>query len=109
MHVVQLVVAAGEPSPGLPRWLRVCFISLTVLDPLAAFLLLPRYRTGVVLAVLVLTTDAFASALANYAYDQAPGVTAGRLGQEVITLLTLGSLAAAPSRRRATSRHRQAR
>lgn len=109
VHVVQLVAAAGAPYPGLPQWLRVYFILLTVLDPLAAFLLLRRCRTGVVLAVLVLATDAFANALANYAYDQATGVTAGRLGQGVITLLALGSLVAAPSLWRATSRRRRAR
>lgn len=104
MHVVQLVVAGGQPYPDLPAWLRTCFISLTALDPLAALLLLRRLRTGVVLAVVVLLTDALADGLANHAFDETAGVTAGRIGQAVITLLALGSLVAAPALWRATSR-----
>ncbi|MGQ7296413.1 hypothetical protein [Quadrisphaera sp. KR29] len=49
------------------------FVSLTVLDPLAALLLARRQRTGVVLAVVVLVTDAVANALANYAFDPLRG------------------------------------
>ena len=104
VHVVQLVVAGGQPYPGLPRWLSIYFVSLTVLDPLAAFLLLLRRRTGVVLAVVVLITDAIANGLANYVFDETAGVTVGRIGQAVITLLALGSLVVVPFLWRATSR-----
>ena len=104
VHVVQLVVAGGQPYPSLPWWLRAYFISLTVLDPLAALLLLLRRRTGVVLAVVVLLTDAIANGLANYVFDETAGVTAGRIGQAVVTLLALASLVAVPSLWRATSR-----
>ncbi|MEH3075668.1 MAG: hypothetical protein PGN11_03175 [Quadrisphaera sp.] len=106
VHVVQIVVAGGHPYPGLPGWLRIYFISLTVLDPLSAVLLLRRCRAGVLLAVAVLVTDAVANGLANYAFDQTAGLTAGRLGQAVITLIAVGSLAATPSLWRATSSRR---
>lgn len=103
VHVVQIAAAGGEPYPGLPGWLLLYFVSLTVLDPFAAVLLLLRWRSGVVLAVAVLVTDAVANALANYTFDQTAGLTAGRLGQAVITLLALASLAVAPSLWRAAS------
>jgi len=103
-HIVQLVVAAGEPYPELPLWLRAYLGSLTALDPLAAVLLLRRRRSGVVLAVAVLVTDSAANALANFAFDQAGGVTAGRVGQAVITVLAVGGVAAVPALLRATSR-----
>ncbi|MEH3077857.1 MAG: hypothetical protein PGN11_14510 [Quadrisphaera sp.] len=102
VHLVQLVAAGGAPYPGLPWWLRAYFVSLTVLDPLAALLLLRRCRTGVVLVVLV--TDALANGVANYAYDLSEGVTTGRVGQAVITLLALGSLVVAPALWRAAAR-----
>src|SRR3712207_9314870 len=44
VHVVQLAVAGGDPYPDLPGWLRTYFLSLTVLDPLAALLLSRRRR-----------------------------------------------------------------
>lgn len=104
VHLVQLVAAGGAPYPGLPWWLRACFVSLTVLDPLAALLLLRRCRTGVVLVVVVLVTDALANGVADYAYDLGEGVTTGRVGQAVITLLALGSLVVAPALWRAAAR-----
>jgi hypothetical protein len=89
VHVVQLVAAGFAPYPDLPGWLRVYFVSLTVLDPLAAVLLARGRRSGVVLAVAVLVTDALANGWWNYALDPAGGVTAGRVGQAVITALAL--------------------
>lgn len=97
VHVAQLLTSGGDPHPALPTWLSTYFVSLTVLDPLAAVLLARRHRSGVVLTVVVLVTDATANALADYAYDPASGITAGRMGQAVITCLALGALAAAPA------------
>jgi len=96
VHVVQLVATGFDPYPGLPGWLRSYFISLTVLDPLAAVLLARRHRVGVVLAVAVLVSDAAANGIANYALDPAAGVTAGRVGHAVIMLLAVGACAVAP-------------
>jgi hypothetical protein len=89
VHIAQLVAAGFAPYPALPGWLRVYFVSLTLLDPLAAVLLARRRRAGVVLAVAVLLTDAAANGWANYALDPASGVTAGRVGQAVVTVLAL--------------------
>ncbi|MGR7025524.1 hypothetical protein [Geodermatophilus sp. URMC 62] len=96
VHVVQVVLGGGNPYPGLPGWLRAYFVSLTLLDPLAAVLLALRRRTGLVLAVAVLVSDAAANAWANYALDPAAGGTAGRVGQAVVTLLAVALLAATP-------------
>ena len=96
VHVVQLVANGGDPYPALPGWLRAYFVSLTLLDPLAAVLLARRRRSGVVLAVAVLVTDAAANAWANYALDPAVGLTAGRVGQGVVTLLAVALLLATP-------------
>ncbi len=95
VHVVQLLAAGLAPYPELPGWLRGYFIALTVLDPLAAVLLARARRTGVVLAVAVLVTDAAANGWANLALDASPGLTAGRVGTTVITGLALVLLAAA--------------
>ncbi len=103
VHVVQLAAAGGTPYPGMPGWLRAYFVSLTLLDPLTAGLLLLRRRSGVVLAVAVLVSDAAANGWANYALDPASGVTPGRVGQAVITLLALALLAVTPLLWRATA------
>jgi len=92
VHVVQLVGSGFDPYPDLPPWLRCYFVSLTVLDPLAAVLLARGRRSGVVLAGAVLVTDALANGWANYALDPATGLTAGRVGQAVTSLLALVAL-----------------
>ena len=93
VHVVHLVAGGSATYAGLPGWLRLYFVSLTVLDPLAAVLLARARRSGVVLAVAVLVTDAAANAVANYAVDPTGGVTVGRIGQAVITVLAVGAVA----------------
>ena len=97
VHVYELVRSGGDPHPHLPGWLAGYFVSLTVLDPLAAVLMARRRRSGVALAVTVFVTDAAANAVANYAYDDSAGVTPERIGQAVITLLAVAALAAAPA------------
>lgn len=89
VHVVQLVRSGLDPYPELPVWLRVYFVGLTLLDPLAGVLLARARRSGVVLTVAVLVTDAAANAWANYALDDASGLTAGRVGQAVLTVLAV--------------------
>ncbi|WP_338105139.1 hypothetical protein [Modestobacter muralis] len=89
VHVIQLVDAGFAPYPHLPGWLRSYFIGLTVLDPLAAVLLARARRSGVVLAVGVLVTDAAANAWANLVLDESPGLTSGRVGTAVIAALAV--------------------
>ena len=106
VHVVHLVVAGGLPYSDLPGWLRAYFVSLTLLDPLAAGLLVLRRRSGVVVAVVVLVSDALANGWTNYIRDPASGVTAGRVGHGVVTLLALGLLVMTPALWRATAPRR---
>lgn len=96
VHVIQLLVGGWDPYPFLPWWLAVYFVSLTVLDPLAAVLLLLRRRAGLLLACAVLVTDAAANGYANYTVDASAGLTVGRVGQAVIALVALALLAATP-------------
>ena len=96
VHVLQLLAGGWDPYPSVPGWLAVYFVSLTVLDPLAAALLLLRRRAGLMLGCAVLVTDAAANGYANYAIDASVGLTVGRVGHAVITLLALALLVATP-------------
>ena len=96
VHVLQLLAVGWDPYPSAPGWLAVYFVSLTVLDPLAAALLLLRRRAGLILGCAVLVTDAAANGYANYAIDASVGLTVGRVGHAVITLLALALLVATP-------------
>jgi len=103
VHLLQLLTSGFEPYPALPGWLRAYFVALTVVNPVAAVLIARRHRSGVVLATTVLVTDAAANGWANYALNDTAGITVGRVGQAVITLLAMGLLIALPGLWRATS------
>lgn len=96
VHVAYLARDGFDPYPELPGWLAWYFASLTALDPAAAVLLHRRRRSGLVLACLVLVTDAAANGYANYALDAAIGITPGRIGQTVIKILALALTSAGP-------------
>ena len=96
VHVVQLALGGSDPYPSVPGWLAGYFVSLTLLDPVAAVLLLLRRRAGLVLGCAVLLTDAVANGYANHVVDGASGLTAGRVGHAVITVLAVTLLAAVP-------------
>ncbi len=104
VHVVQLLAGDGRPYPDVPAWLGAFFVSLTVLDPLAAVLLARRHRSGVALTVAVSVADAIANAAANYAFDGSAGVTLGRVGQVVITCVAVAAVATAPAMWRGAGR-----
>jgi hypothetical protein len=89
VHLAQLW-GAWPPYPWAPDWLAAYFISLTVLDPLAAYLLLDRRQAGLVLAAAVLVTDACANGYASYWLLE--GTLAARIAQGVISGLAAGSL-----------------
>jgi hypothetical protein len=104
--VVHLVELAGgwPPYPWAPTWLTVYFTSLTVLDPLAALLLLARRSTGLYLAAFIFMTDASANWYASYCLPQ--GTVASRVAQAVICGLALGSLLIARQARPWMRQHR---
>lgn len=93
VHVVQLAVGGADPYPAAPSWLAAYYVSLVVLDPLAAVLLLRRNRVGIVLAVAVLATDAAANGYANFILDQAAGFSVGRAAVVVVAGLAAALLA----------------
>ena len=96
VHVDQLAAGAWHPYQGLPGWLAGYFVSLTVLDPVAAGLLACRRRAGLLLGCAVLLSDAAGNGYANYAVRPGQGITAGRAGQAVVTVLAVAHLTVAP-------------
>lgn len=90
VHVVQVATGGWPPYPWAPPWLAAYFTSLTVLDPLAAALLLARRRAGLHLAVFVLVTDSAANFYADVVLGRA--TTASRVGLTVITSLAVASI-----------------
>jgi hypothetical protein len=98
VHLDHLAASGWPPYRGLPGWLAGYFVSLTVLDPAAAGLLACRRRAGLLLGCAVLLSDAAANGYANYAVrpGPGPGITAGRAGQAVVTVLAVALVAATP-------------
>jgi hypothetical protein len=100
VHLVQLAGGGLRPYPWAPAWLAAYFVSLTLLDPLAAALVWLRRAAGPYLAAAVLVTDAAANGYAVYAV---PGAgLAQRVSQAVITALAVAAVAVIPFLRRAT-------
>jgi hypothetical protein len=89
VHLLQLVTSGGHPYRGNPWWIATFFVSLTALDPIVAGGLARRRRWAVWSALLVLALDAAANGYAVYVVIPASGLTAGRLGHGVITLLAI--------------------
>lgn len=89
VHLFQLA-SGWPPYPWAPNWIAAYFTSLTLLDPLAALLLLARRTAGLYLAVFVMVTDAGANWYASYYLSH--GTAAARLAQALISGLALASL-----------------
>ncbi len=96
VHVVQLAIGGLALYQDQPAWLAGFFLSLTLTDPTAAVLLWKHRRSGVILSCVVLVTDSFANGYANYVLSDVAGLSPGRIGQAVITLLAVALLVAAP-------------
>lgn len=103
VHVIQLA-AGWPPYPWAPVWLAAYFTLLTVLDPLAALLLLGRRPAGLYLAGFVLVTDASANWYA--VYRLARGIPASKIAHAVICGLAVGSLLLARQARPWMREHR---
>lgn len=52
---------------------------------------------AVAVAVFVLVADSLANGYANYVLDPVSGVTAGRVGHAVVTVMAVALLAAGPA------------
>lgn len=103
VHLLQLT-AGWPPYPWAPAWLTAYFISLNVLDPLAAFMLLMPRSTGLYLAAFILITDAGANWYASYYLSH--GTSTSRIAAAVICCLALASVAIARQARPWTRPHR---
>jgi hypothetical protein len=88
-YVAHLVTGGLDPYPYLPDGLGCYFVLLTLLDPTAAALLVLRRRSGVDLGCVLFVTEALANGCANYVLDHTDGITAGRIGQGIITTLAV--------------------
>jgi hypothetical protein len=102
VHVYQLATGGWPPYHWAPAGLAIYFTSLTVLDPLAATLLLIRRRAGLYPAVLVLVTDAAANWYATY--HLLPTTGNAQIGQAVISVLAVASVIVAGYARRSKAR-----
>lgn len=90
IHLVQLLGGEGDPYPGVSAAVAWFFLALVVLDPLAAVLIARRRRIGLVFGATILLLDAAVNGVVNYPpHDPADGVTAGRVGQAVVTALAV--------------------
>lgn len=97
VHLVQLVGGGSDPYPGVPVTIASFFVVLVVLDPIAAVLFARRRRVGLVFGAAILFLDAAANAVVNYPpHGQAEGVTSGRVGQAVVTVLAVLLVFATP-------------
>lgn len=56
-HVLELVAGGVDTYGEFPSPLRVFWVSLTLIDPLAALLLLLKRRTGIALGLAIILTD----------------------------------------------------
>jgi hypothetical protein len=59
VHLVQVAVGGWPPYRWAPAWLAIYFTSLTVFDPLAAWLLVQRLVIGLYLTACVLVGQGF--------------------------------------------------
>ncbi|MEV4877220.1 hypothetical protein [Streptomyces cyaneofuscatus] len=97
-HLTDLVRHGLRPYAWAPTWLNLYWTALTVLDPLAALLLLGGMRRGLDLVCAVLLTDLVANWYAVYGIQH--GDLATEPGLQRLTAFALLVLAAAPLLRR---------
>lgn len=97
VHLAQLTAGGPSGYQGAPWVIQWFFVSLVVFDPLAATLIFRRRRIGLVVGNGILVLDAVANAIVNYPpISTVSGVTAGRIGQGVVTVCALVMATATP-------------
>ncbi|MFE2294850.1 hypothetical protein [Streptomyces sp. NPDC059452] len=93
-HLADLVRHGLRPYAWAPAWLNLYWTALTVLDPLAALLLLRGMRRGLDLACAILLTDLAANWYAVYGIQHSG--LAAEPGLQRLTAFALLVLVAAP-------------
>ncbi len=97
-HVTDLVRHGLRPYPWAPSGLNLYWTALSVLDPLAALLLLRGRRRGVDLTCAIVVTDLAANAYAVYGIQHSD--LAAEPGLQRLTAFALFVLVTAPPLRR---------
>ena len=108
LHIVQLLLHGVNFNRDLPAWVVVYFTALTLLDPLGAFLLAQARSSGLVFAVSILVTDSIANSWVNFILDTSRGITVGRIGSTLLTLIAVAALAVTPRLWRSRRTHETA-
>jgi hypothetical protein len=98
VHLVTLTVAVTGPATLLdarvPAWMALYWVSLTVLDPLAAVVLALRRRVGLGLSAGVLVSDAVVNGYAIHGLGV--GVSWAWAGHLVVTALAVTTVVTWP-------------
>jgi hypothetical protein len=108
LHIIQLLLSGVNFNGNLPAWAVVYFTALTLLDPLGAVLLAQARRSGLVFAVSILVTDSIANGWVNFVLDASRGITVGRIGSTLLTLIAVAALAVTPRLWRSRPTHEAA-
>lgn len=89
-HAIDLATGGWQAYAGVPGWLAAFWATLTLLDPVAAVLLARRRRGGLILAPLILVTDAAANGYARFRLGVGGGVAVA--GIVVTALLAVAAI-----------------
>ncbi|HHY0436359.1 hypothetical protein [Vibrio parahaemolyticus] len=69
VHLYDNIVDGFLPYDFVPRWLNIYWSALGLLDLLAVYLLVKHRRVGLVLMLLILTTNVIFSSHAHYTLE----------------------------------------
>jgi len=87
-HVTDLVLGGADVYEGFPTGIRVFWVSLTLLDPLAIVLIVLRLRAAVVLAIAIMIADVAVNSVMAATYGLPPY---GLVNQTLFGLLVLAT------------------
>ncbi|MGI9825074.1 hypothetical protein [Agromyces sp. Marseille-Q5079] len=88
-HLIELLTQGFDVYGSMPGWLRVFWVSLTVIDPFVVILLLLRSRAGIWLGCAVMVADV----VVNWSVALSiPGATGpGLITQPLFLIFLLGT------------------
>ncbi len=69
VHVYDNIAGGFLPYDFAPRWLNIYWSALGIFDLLAVYLLIRRRRLGLVLTLVILTTNVIFNSHANYTLE----------------------------------------
>lgn len=93
-HLLDFLTDGWNPYAYAPHWLAAHWSTLLLLDPLAAVLIARRHRAGLLLAPLILLTDAAANGYAIHALDL--GGPLAPIGHGAVSVVAIASTVMTP-------------